>query len=284
MADFIPLAAVQTHLIDTAIGDRNSGLCEDIANSLFDSIHPELTVDQIQEIMDQIEFLRHEAHLIRMEVLHALAQHHGDGADAEQQLQDALATSFGTEQPISAEPITQALMEYLRQCLECNVVKNPVFDLRSRDVSKLERCIVCLGKFEPGENCMTLPCKCGTVFHPECIEKCLLSKNECITCRKTFEDTLNTIPVGIAKKLYTEIKSSPGLLDLLMEMLDQDIFDLSLVLPMFPEIQFIKDAFMAAGYQSYPAGAGMGENMVYLLDENDRAMNKRFQKALSSEK
>jgi hypothetical protein len=88
MAEFNPLAE-QAELIDMAIGQRNSDLCEDIADSLFTLINQMgLSADRRREIFDQIDFLRHEAHVIRMEQAHAmllqggfgLAQLHGAAA------------------------------------------------------------------------------------------------------------------------------------------------------------------------------------------------------------
>lgn len=190
--------------------------------------------------------------------------------------ENALIASMETYQPTVSEGISEETREQFFKCLICTVVSDPSSDLRHRNIETTERCILCMGSFEAGEECMTLPCGCNTIFHKDCLSDCLSSYHTCPTCRQNLSDGIGFVRIIDKIRRPEDLKTLNEILDDSNDDSNDDFsFDLSVVLTIFQDNQFIKDIFLAAGFQN---DSKMGENIIYVVDDE---MNQKFKKELT---
>jgi hypothetical protein len=204
-----------------------------------------------------------------------------DDSDSDSELDDdpelinTLNTSFYETQPNEVTRVSPEFMGYLEKELKFLVMETPT-RIRERNA---ECCSVCYDTFEENPTCMTLPCPCTIMAHPECVKKWLTEeKNICPCCRFVIEEGPNAIYDGIAEKVITVLKGTGSdfeeLSECLIIALDEHRFLLELTLPIFSDSQCIKDLFLVAGYEDI--------DQVYIhLPDNEitKTKNRLMQKA-----
>ena len=194
-----------------------------------------------------------------------------------QEVANLLNTSFYETQPNQETRTTPEFMSELERKLKCTIMETPT-GIRER---KANCCSVCYNSFEENRNCMTLPCPCSIIAHPECLKRWLTEeKNICPCCRTVIEEGPTAIYDGVARKVITMLKGTGSEFEELSECLiiafDEHRFLLELTLPIFSDSQCIKDLFLVAGYEDI--------DQVYIhLPDNEiaKTKNKLMQKALN---